>query len=403
MIVQRPWPILARATLAGSTILLALLILAVRVGAAEMTPAVALERLFREQPAQAAWFAPGFLAQVPIVQMQDILRALQVQYGTLQGIDPSGSGFTVRLERARVPAQIVLDAEGRVAGLYFQPPVPTGGVLDDYVATIAAVPGHTSILVLSDGQSRAAREADVPLAVASAFKLVVLKAVADRVAAGTLAWDTVVRLEPGWRSLPTGILQAWPDGTPLTIATLAGLMISMSDNTAADGLMQIVGRDALEALSPRNRPFLTTRELFVLKSADGEDLRRAWRAGDEAARRALLAQVDALPLPDLSTLWPSAILDIDWLLTPDELCALLEPLHELPVFRISPGVADAGAWDSVAFKGGSEIGVLNLSTYLAARDGSRHCVVATWNGEGMLDQGAFTTAYRGLLQMLAKP
>ena len=39
--------------------------------------------------------------------------------------------------------------------------------------------------------------------------------------------------------------QDWPKGAPVTLHTLATLMISISDNTATDQLIAIVGRDAI--------------------------------------------------------------------------------------------------------------------------------------------------------------
>src|SRR5690606_12626143 len=126
-----------------------------------------------------------------------------------------------------------LDAEGRIAGLLFEPPVASGD-LSQQVEAITALPGRTAILVLSNGEAQAEHNADEPLAVGSAAKLAVLKAVREAVEAGQLRWEQVVPLDDSWRSLPTGILQDWPADTPVTIATLANLMISISDNTATD-------------------------------------------------------------------------------------------------------------------------------------------------------------------------
>jgi beta-lactamase class A len=344
MIRRTVGAILARAAITRAIFVATLVVVAAPLAAAEMTPTAALERLFREQPAQADWFAPSFLSQVPHPQIDAILRQVQAAHGALVGIEPSGQGFIVRLQRAEVATQIALDAQGQIVGLFFQPPIPTGGGIDSYVQAIAAIPGKSSILVLSGDRRRAAHEPDAALGVASAFKLAVLKAVADRVSAGALAWDQVVRLDPAWRSLPTGILQDWPDGTPLTVATAADLMISLSDNTAADGLIHLVGREAVEALAPRNRPFLTTRELFILKSNANAELRRRWSEGDEAARRAMLDDIAALPLPAISDLMSVSILDIDWFFTPGELCDLLKAVHELPAFGIYAGQTDPAAW-----------------------------------------------------------
>ena len=70
----------------------------------------------------------------------------------------------------------------------------------------------------------------------------------EEVEAGRRAWDEVVRLEEAWKSLPSGLLQGWPEGSPLTLHTLAALMISLSDNTATDALIALLGRERLEAL-----------------------------------------------------------------------------------------------------------------------------------------------------------
>ncbi len=88
-------------------------------------------------------------------------------------------------------------------------------------------------------------------------------------------------------------------------------------------------------------------------------------------------------------------------MTATELCTLLDRVSDSPAFTINPGVADAQKWRSVAFKGGSDSGVLNLSTRVVAQDGTVHCAVVTWNnpgGETGIDQVA--PIYRGLLASL---
>ena len=58
-------------------------------------------------------------------------------------------------------------------------------------------------------------------AVGSAFKLAVLAALNDAVSAGDVRWDDVVRVRDEWRSLPTGPMQEWPEGSAVTIENLA--------------------------------------------------------------------------------------------------------------------------------------------------------------------------------------
>ena len=55
----------------------------------------------------------------------------------------------------------------------------------------------------------------------------------------------------------------------------------------------------------------------------------------------------------------------------------------------------------MAFKGGSEPGVLNLTMLVTARTGTSYCVSATWNRAAPLDEGGFETLYGSLPQGLA--
>ncbi len=74
----------------------------------------------------------------------------------------TNGGLVVRLLRADVPVQVVLDAQGRIAGLLFQPTIPAFGTLADAVRAVAELPGKTAALVTTDGRVRAAHGADVP-------------------------------------------------------------------------------------------------------------------------------------------------------------------------------------------------------------------------------------------------
>ncbi|MCT7376044.1 serine hydrolase [Chelativorans salis] len=363
-------------------------------------PKTVLKRLFEAPELETEWFAPNFLAQIPAAQIVGVVEDLEKQYGSLQSISGEGQRFTITLERAKIPTRLVLDAEGRIAGLLFEPAV-AAGALAEQVDAITGLPGRTALLVLSNGEERAAHNADVPLAVGSAAKLAVLKAVADAVSDERLEWDQVVPLDSEWRSLPSGILQDWPDGTPLTVATLANLMISISDNTATDALIKLVGREAVEAVTPRNTPFLTTRELFTLKADGNEEWRSAWIAGDEEARRDLLEQIASAPLPGEDALSTGPTIEIEWFLSGRELCTLMKEVADLPALHINPGLAASKDWREIAYKGGSETGVLNYTTWLEDAEGTSHCVVATWNnGNAAIEERQLVSSYRGILGAL---
>jgi beta-lactamase class A len=379
--------------------LAALLTGAVMLSARADTPAATIEELLTTDQPAAERFTAHFLAALPAAEIGRVIAGLRAEYGALQRVEqkPDG-GLIVHFERATLPATISLDGEGRIAGLWFGAPV-IGGAIADLAATIRALPGRTALLVLTDGEPVVADSADAPLAVGSAAKLAILAALDAAVSEGRLGWDTVVPLEAKWKSLPSGQLQDWPAGTPVTVATLANLMISVSDNTATDALIALVGRAAIEAVTPANAPFPTTREFFTLKTASKSGLRASWATADADGRRAILSEIADAPLP--ATISPDITHEVEWFMTARELCALLDRTATLPAVAINPGVADRGSWEAIAYKGGSETGVLNLSTRLAGTDGKIHCVVASWNNDAPLDDDRLFAPYRAILARLA--
>ncbi|MGZ4558568.1 MAG: serine hydrolase [Mycobacteriaceae bacterium] len=126
------------------------------------------------------------------------------------------------------------------------------------------------------------------------------------VAAGTVHWDQPLTINAQVKS-PGSVLQYEPDGTKISVRDAATKMISISDNTASDIPIHLVGRRAVEAAltttgmaNPAlDRPFLTSREALILELEQWPALAERYRAASEAGRRALLAgTVDRLPLPD---------------------------------------------------------------------------------------------------------
>ncbi|MCB1352225.1 MAG: serine hydrolase [Rhodobacteraceae bacterium] len=389
------------ARLLTAAILSSALAAAVPLHAQTADPRATLEAIAGGRAEEAAQFAPGFLQQIAAEDVAEITADLRAKWGALEEVISRKDRFILRFQRADVPTDIVLDDDGRVAGLWFHPPQPRGN-LQSLAAAITGLPGQVSLLVVTDGEVMFEHEADKPLPVASAAKLAVLAALQDAIASGRIGWPDVVTLRPEWRSLPSGRLQDWPEGSAVTVETLANLMISESDNTATDALIALVGRDAVEAKAPRNRPFLTTRELFILKSRGNRILRAEWRAGDEAARQGIVERLADDPLPEVEAIGTAPTPEVEWYFTARELCAVLGATEGSPSLGINPGVAERADWNTVAFKGGSEPGVVNLSTLATDHDGRQHCVVATWVAGEVVDEDLLFTPYRGLLGLLAR-
>ncbi len=345
----------------------------------DLTPQAALERLFTSGTIEQGWFSDAFLAGVPLTQIEALLAQVKQAGGALQQVAGASNSFTLRFAAAQTTAQITLDNAGRIIGLFIQPLIPRVDDLDAAIEQFAALTGDVSVLVREEGEELAAHNVDAALAIGSAFKLAILTALREQIDAGEHSWDEVVMLDPALKSLPGGMIQDWPDGSPLTIHTLATLMISISDNTATDILLHLVGREVVEEYAGDNRPLLSTKELFKLKATSNADLLETYLAGDEAAKRTVLETLADRPLPAPADMPSGPTLAVEWFFTPGELCELMAGIQDLDLMTVSPGVANPTNWAHVAFKGGSEIGVLNLTHWLEAEDGTTYCVVVTQN------------------------
>jgi beta-lactamase class A len=332
------------------------------------------------------------------------------------------------------PAKVGIESAApyRIHSLWFGLPQSATKSPDEIIGKLKALHGQTSLAVyrLDGGAPRLLHglEPDAPMAIGSTFKLYVLGALAQQAAAGRVPWERVVRLEDGLKSLPSGVLQSWPAGTPLTVQTLASEMISISDNTAADHLLHLLGRPVVEAVqktmghatSERNVPFLATHELFQLKEKGHGERMSAYLARDVAGRRAYLddslSRMGRTDVMGIELRSPVAIDRLEWFASTADLCRAMDWLRTRTegetnrsaapvraILAINPGVElDPKAWTYVGYKGGGEPGVLNMTWLLGRRDGAWFAVSASWNDEAKtVDTAELASLMQGLIGLLA--
>ncbi|HEY0839043.1 MAG TPA: serine hydrolase, partial [Vulgatibacter sp.] len=304
-----------------------------------------------DEPGVVASFTEDFLAKVPAADLVAGTRQLALQVGSLklesvQEQSPYSLAATVRSGAGRLQVMVAVERESphRFTGLRIvpaRPERPRPSSWDAVDAELAALAPRTNLLAARIDGDRCeklhARDPDAELAIGSTFKLWVLLAVSDAVAEGKLAWDTPIAIREGWKSFPSGILQNEPAGKTFTTEQMAREMISISDNTATDHLIRTVGREAVEAAlartghggPARNRPFLTTRELFLFKLGGDPE---AYLAGAEAAKRAQLAALEDSPLPPLdeAASWkaPRHIDTLEWFASAADLCKAMVALDQ---------------------------------------------------------------------------
>lgn len=380
-------------------------------------------------------FSPEFLAQIPVAALRTAIADAGIS-AMLEIVTSSATELVVIATGAagKLALSIAVDADQPhlITGLLAEPaelPDPPSSWEGIDAAISGAAPRFTYLAAEADDVGalttiRSGGSSD-SVALGSAFKVYVLGALVEAIDSGEVGWDDDLTITDALKSLPSGELQDRPAGSTVTVREAAEKMIQISDNTATDLLIDRLGRDAVEAvLTPmgmstesqqRTLPFLTTRELFILKWGIDRSELDAYVAADVAGRREILASLDdQLPtVGDFDADVPVAIDDIEWFATAPENAAAhlwLDAYHDRQGFEplaailgTNPGVPlDPAIWSQTSFKGGSEPGLIFLGWLLHRDDGRRFVVVVSAsNPDGAVEELQIASAAQGIIELVA--
>jgi beta-lactamase class A len=300
----------------------------------------------------------------------------------------------------KLTVNISVDSTGRISELLLRPYLSSWAQIDRNLAALAP---DTSLLVARVSPSgrctpvhQVAASTARPLA--SMFKLFVLGALAHQITAGRVSWHQELTVTGALKSPGSGSLQNVRAGTRVPVRQTAAKMIALSDNTAADMLIHLVGRPAVQAQdrqwsdhAARNVPFLTPREYFRLEGSDYPVLANRYLSLAPARRAAFLAtSVDPLPFnPAQVQTSPIDIDTIEWLASPDDICRAFAGLKQLaaqpalaplgPILSANNGSIglDPAQWPTIWYKGGSSPGVLTVGYLATNSQGQTFVVTAT--------------------------
>lgn len=375
-------------------------------------------------------FTAQFLEKVPPMQLRMIVTQVTSESGPCSSmrISDQRSAYQVFAEGTTangwlLPFTLTIEAvpPHRIAGLFVRPPVKPTVNIDSVIEEFRALPGKASLMVvdLSKGVTIAAHASAERLPIGSTFKLYVL----GELVTSMHKWDEITHIDSSLYSLPSGVLQTWPHGSPITLHTLACQMISVSDNTATDHLLHVLGRDAVQrkqalmghSAPEVNDPFLSTREMFLLKFCDNGSQARAFATADAADRRTMLRRItDTFRLADVSLSGAPVLPDsVEWFASTAEIVRALdwfriasttkEGKAALDILEINPGLQlDKTKWKRICYKGGSETGVINMSYLLQDTSGTWYALSATWlNTQGTVDDVKFAGLIDRTIRLLA--
>jgi hypothetical protein len=354
-----------------------------------------------------AHFDAAFLAEDDAAVLNQSLQA--VTGAEVRSIQVSELNTVVAIVSARAAAPtevwLTVDSRGLISELRISPATtgPTPATWADVDAALRSVAPQVRLLVadVGNGSCRTVHSIDPGTAapIGAAFKLYVLAALGHAVASGTVRWNQPLTVTAQLKSLPAGELQNEPDGTQVSVLDTAAAMTSLSDNTATDMLINLVGRSAVEdaltttgmANPALDRPLLTTREIFVLKLRQWPALAERYISANEPSRRTLLAStVDRAPLPAVaaagSWIAPRDINSLEYFASARDICRAyaslaalaarpgLSPIGQVLSLNDDSLALDPGQWKTTWFKGGSEPGVLTMAYLATTRTGHSYVV-----------------------------
>jgi beta-lactamase class A/predicted secreted protein len=385
--------------------------------------------LIKGQIALDQYFSPTFLAAVPPAQFKSVSDSVRTQYGEPQKVVSVNrgrpNGATVKLAFEKAVATVEIDVEagvpGKVVGLFLSGFEVSGDSVEAIGAEFKALPGSSGFLLAElsdDGGARvvAAQNPEKQFAIGSTFKLYILAELASQIKSGERKWSDVVPLTH--HSFSSAATQGWPKDSPVTLYTLAGWMIAVSDNGATDTLLNLLGREAVErklasighGAPDKTLPFLSTVEAFALKANPA--LRDRFLKASEAKQRELIESEKAsLSLEKINSSAiggaPASIDSIEWFASPADILTLMRSLRlqrddrMMAIMGINGGLpaATAKKWRYVGYKGGSEPGVISMSYLLNAPNGKWYVATGSWNDTAKeVDKGKFSSLMQRLVQ-----
>lgn len=233
------------------------------------------------------------------------------------------------------------------------------------------LPSNGSLLVAVDNSILHSYNADQRMAVGSTFKLYVLYALDQYIqSTPSVYWTTTYPVQDKYKSLYTGGISSYSNGTLLTLKTYANFMINISDNSATDHLIHYLGRAYVEGFLPPSYdvPLLTTAESFKLRYLISDtDLNNYIAMNDGDKRNYLdttIANLDVNDIPS-TTDWTANIdveKQMEWFFNITEIYYIQNITKGMSSTHMNGGLAWIGmSWDVYSYKGGSDTGVYAMA------------------------------------------
>jgi len=380
-------------------------------------------------------FAPAFLGRLPHGGLGEVLSGLRSQLGRCAGIKRIESigrsvvRYRMQCERGgSVDFDLVIEPSPphRIETWLIRQVTPVEPSLKRGARALESVEKALSLLGAEAGMllvelrggdvvSHLHHQLDRPFLIGSLAKLCTFSMLLDVLDRRQLQWHDVAYIEETDRSLPTGSLAYWPKAAPLTVHTLATLLILDSDNTANDMLLRVL-RDMPSSRQPDGicQAAMSTRQYFGLRAAPELSAQYA-AATSPSEQRQILQRLPPIELEELAARFAASANRAPvtgWVATPGQMVVVLKRLHaQLREASAAPAreIFNASrkndpllaSFPFVAAKGGTDRGLMSHGLIVETGPDATWLCVLVWNGHSVQPPQAYRDALQGALSAIA--
>lgn len=382
------------------------------------------------------YFGKAFRDAVPYEGVVGIFKQINGQYGNCDKVENhsedglNGMFFTIHKGKKLRFIMNLKEEEGvnKIAGLLYKGPPSKPTVFNSKEEIYEAIrknPHRLRLLFRKlGGGAHLEHNQKGGEALGSVFKLYILAALIEKINRGELSWDQKFPIKEEHKSLPSGRMQDLKNGTMVSIKKFATEMIRISDNTATDHLLAIVGAPYVEKHMQLNRlnsytkktvPFLSTLDMFKTRAFFTKEQANKYAKSSRYQRRQMIKAIPYKNRDDLMNRlqsWqkPRFNEQIEWFASANNICDLYDWMDK----QKNPGMREvisantpfidlkkSKRWKFAGYKGGSEPGVLEMAYLLEDKKGQRWCFYMGQSSQTeAFPQGPFFSIVEGIFKFL---
>ncbi|MFT6070005.1 MAG: hypothetical protein ACJAT2_002482 [Bacteriovoracaceae bacterium] len=319
---------------------------------------------------------PYFLSKLSEKKLIGILDSFKKEEGPCVSIEKiDKSNYLYNTGKSQRAMQLYLDEKSRIRGLWFGNTTNYSDQISEVILQLKNLPGEKSIVFIKNNKHQLlGLNEKKRLSVAGSSDLLLIKLLKEKISKTKSKWSHKLNLKNKLKSIPGGQLYSWPEGSPVTLQTLATMLMGYSDETAFDHIHSFLSRSKIEKETKVNRPFLSTTEYYKIK-LEGEEkylklsLKEKYKHLEKMRTKKLKPHKKN---PKHSK--------IGWFFSTTELCQLMNELKGLPITEVNKGFSQFDRYSYSSFKMGRAPGVLQYTQFFTSKiSKDSFCLSVTWN------------------------